>query len=427
MMAAIQSRYRTRRRQAPGFTLVELLVGMAIMSLLTLALFVLFRSSLSSYKSTKRAMDASDVTRTAFQVMERDIVQGYAAKHYGDASSFFGCPFGFSMIATLDAAGQAQTARVSYVVHSYAGGKTVDAMHPDPTIEGYVDLPTYGIIRYIEPGVDTLSEYPVDWPDYINDATGPIEGTQRNLWEGLREIYVKFGPESSASMTLSDGTPVFNIQPVSPTKFQAMIEAKKHELWLAMLGDRRELFYVPDVDPTDPPINDGQLPRLWDDPAAPGTSWGATSPNFGSEWIEKYPEDYVIAEGVLATQPPDVEPDNVTPHTPVPLDYVQWFRYGYTPGEVKSEDAAQLGRIHMIRYWHAVDTTNLGDPGDPSGNFPFINNYGSPLYPFPPSLVAVNMDLAFPAPNLGEHHLVRKLSQTFEVPVGYRRPMMAVE
>lgn len=392
MMAAIQSRYRTRRRQAPGFTLVELLVGMAIMSLLTLALFVLFRSSLSSYKSTKRAMDASDVTRTAFQVMERDIVQGYAAKHYGDASSFFGCPFGFSMIATLDAAGQAQTARVSYVVHSYAGGKIVDAMHPDPMIEGYVDLPTYGIIRYIEPGVDTLSEYPVNWPDYTS-ASAPPEETDRNLWTPLRRIYVYFGPDPNAGAG-------FDYRPVSPTKFQAMIEAKKHELWLAMLGERVEPF--------------GQLPDLWTD-------------------LGKVPDDYVVAEGVLATQPPDLEPDGVTPHTPVPLDYVQWFRYGYTKGEVKGVDAMQLGRIQMVPYWHAVDEDNLGvapdlaagEPGEI--NYPFINNYGSPLYPFPPSLVAVNMDLAFPAPNLGEHHLVRKLSQTFEVPVGYRRPMMAVE
>ncbi|MEA3364044.1 MAG: prepilin-type N-terminal cleavage/methylation domain-containing protein [Candidatus Hydrogenedentes bacterium] len=382
-MASRQNRWRTGRRKAPGFTLVELLVAMAIMSLLILALFVLFRSSLISYKSTKRAMDASDATRTAFQVMERDIVQGYASKHYGDAASFFGCPFGFSMIATIDAAGQAQTARVSYVVHSFAGRKIVDAMYApgegDP--EGYVDLPTYGIVRYIEPGVDTLSAYPVDWPDYT-DASGPIEGTERNLWEGLREIYVKFGPDSSASLTLSDGTPVFNIEPVSPTKFQAMIEAKKHELWLAMLGDRIEPF--------------GQLPDLWSD-------------------LGKVPEDYVIAEGVLATAPGPV-PD---------ITQVQWFKYGYTKGEVNGKHAAQLGRIHMIPYWHAVDTANLGTAGDV--NFPFINNYGSPLYPFPPSLVAVNMDLAFPAPNLGEHHLVRKLSQAFEVPVGYRRPLMAVE
>lgn len=398
MMASIQSRYRTRRRQAPGFTLVELLVAMAIMSLLALSLFVLFRSSLSSYKSTKRAMDASDVTRTAFQVMERDIVQGYAAKHYGDASSFFGCPFGFTMICTMDAAAQYRTARVSYVVHSSAGRKIVDALHPDPTIdpEGYVELPTYGIIRYIEPGVDTLSEYPVNWPDYTGGAPGVPESPQYALWDPLNEIYRQFGP---------DPTQVGYIESVSPAKFQAMIEAKKHELWLAMLGDRVEPF--------------GEyLPTLWDDPAAPGTTWG-TSPaqntGFSDAWAGKYPEDYVIAEGVLATAPGAV-PD---------LSQVQWFEYGYTKGEVKSENAAQLGRIQMVPYWHAVDIANLGTAGEV--NFPFINNYGSPLYPFPPSLVAVNMDLAFPAPNLGEHHLVRKLSQTFEIPVGYRRPMMAVE
>ncbi len=364
MMALQHMRSSKRRGAARGFTLPELLISMAILSILTLALFMLFRSSLSAFKSTKKAMDASEETHTAFRVLERDLAQGYAAKHYGDSANFFGCPYGFSMIATLDAAGQARTARVSYVVHSFAGQKQAD------TLDG--DLPTFGIIRYIEPGVDKLNEYPVQWPDYTS-PTPPIEETQQNLYQPLRDIYEEFGPEGPS--------------PVGAAQLEAMLESKKHELWLAMLGDRRERF--------------GLLPDLW-------------------TLLGKVPEDFIIAEGLLATTPPDFEPDGVTPHVAVDMDYVQWFRYGYTPRDPRFIE--DVGAVEMIPYWNAVDPDNIGILGET--NYPFVNYYGSPLYPFPPSLVATNMDLVFKAPNLGEHHYVRRLSHTFQIPVGYRRPVL---
>jgi prepilin-type N-terminal cleavage/methylation domain-containing protein len=368
------------RKGARGFTLPELLISMAILTILTLALLMLFRSSLTAYKSTKKAMDANEETHTAFRVLERDLVQGYAAKHYGDSANFFGCPYGMTMICTMDASAQYRSARVSYVVHSTAGGAVVD------TLDG--DVSTQAMIRYIEPGVSSLDEYPVDWPDYT-DAAGPVEATRRNLWQPLREIYEYFGPDPNAGAG-PDYTPV------PEPEFEAMIRAKQHELWLAMLGGRQEQF--------------GVLPQLWDDPAAPGTTYGSGSPKFASAWLGKYPEDYIIAEGIMQTAGgalPDVT-------------QVQWFRYGYTPRDAQLIE--DVGEVEMVRYWNAVDPDNLGLPGDP--NFPFVNYYGSPLYPFPPSLVATNINFAFRAPHIGEHHYMRRLAHTFQVPVGYRRPTL---
>lgn len=389
MMALQHMRSSKRRGAARGFTLPELLISMAILSILTLALFMLFRSSLSAFKSTKKAMDASEETHTAFRVLERDLAQGYAAKHYGDSANFFGCPYGFSMIATLDAAGQARTARVSYVVHSFAGQKQAD------TLDG--DLPTFGIIRYIEPGVDKLNEYPVQWPDYTS-PTPPIE--LPNLYQPLRDIYEEFGPEGPS--------------PVGAAQLEAMLESKKHELWLAMLGDREEPF--------------GALPRLWDDQAAPGTTWGG-GPSFAALWDGKYPEDYLIAEGVVQADADRPFPGGYTTtighsgeivYEVQNFSEVHWFRYGYTPRDV--EFIKDMGVVETAPYWNAVDPDNIGAPGDI--NYPFTNLAGSPLYPFPPSLVEVNMAFAFPAPNLGERHLVRKLAHTFQIPVGYRRPTL---
>lgn len=391
MMALQHMRSSKRRGAARGFTLPELLISMAILSILTLALFMLFRSSLSAFKSTKKAMDASEETHTAFRVLERDLAQGYAAKHYGDSANFFGCPYGFSMIATLDAAGQARTARVSYVVHSFAGQKQAD------TLDG--DLPTFGIIRYIEPGVDKLNEYPVQWPDYTS-PTPPIEETQQNLYQPLRDIYEEFGPEGPS--------------PVGAAQLEAMLESKKHELWLAMLGDREEPF--------------GALPRLWDDQAAPGTTWGG-GPSFAALWDGKYPEDYLIAEGVVqadADRPfpggytTTIGPSGEIVYEVQNFSEVHWFRYGYTPRDV--EFIKDMGVVETAPYWNAVDPDNIRAPGDI--NYPFTNLAGSPLYPFPPSLVEVNMAFAFPAPNLGERHFVRKLAHTFQIPVGYRRPTL---
>lgn len=391
MMALQHMRSSKRRGAARGFTLPELLISMAILSILTLALFMLFRSSLSAFKSTKKAMDASEETHTAFRVLERDLAQGYAAKHYGDSANFFGCPYGFSMIATLDAAGQARTARVSYVVHSFAGQKQAD------TLDG--DLPTFGIIRYIEPGVDKLNEYPVQWPDYTSPPPPP-EAPESPLYQPLREIYDQFGPAGPS--------------PVPAAQLESMLQAVKHELWLAMLGDREEPF--------------GALPRLWDDQAAPGTTWGG-GPNFAALWDGKYPEDYLIAEGVVQADADRPFPGGYTTtighsgeivYEVQNFSEVHWFRYGYTPRDV--EFIKDMGVVETAPYWNAVDPDNIGAPGDI--NYPFTNLAGSPLYPFPPSLVEVNMAFAFPAPNLGERHYVRKLAHTFQIPVGYRRPTL---
>ncbi|MGI6458792.1 MAG: PulJ/GspJ family protein [Candidatus Hydrogenedentales bacterium] len=407
MMAIQQVRSSKQRETVRGFTLPELLVSMSIMGILSLALFMLFSSTLSAFKSTKRSMEASDETHTAFRVMERDLAQAYSAKHYGDSANFFGCPYGFSMIATLDAAGQARTARISYVVHRFAGRKAVDSMldNGDDAL-----LPTFGIVRYVEPGVDKLSAYPVEWPDYTS-ATLPIEEPQQHLYQPLREIYEQFGPGLTSDPT-----------PVSAAQLEAMLQAKKHELWLAMLGDRDELY--------------GELPRLWDDPDAPGTTWSG-GPLYAGLWDGKYPEDYLIAEGVVQANPElQFSGDYTITPDPNGMDVVEvqnfndvhWFRYGYTPREVDLID--DMGRVQMTPYWNAVDEANIGigpDPvmGDPGEiNFPFINLAGSPLYPFPPSLVGVDMAFAFPAPNLGERHFVRKLAHTFQVPVGYRRPTL---
>ena len=392
MMALQHMRSSKRRGAARGFTLPELLISMAILSILTLALFMLFRSSLSAFKSTKKAMDASEETHTAFRVLERDLAQGYAAKHYGDSANFFGCPYGFSMIATLDAAGQARTARVSYVVHSFAGQKQAD------TLDG--DLPTFGIIRYIEPGVDKLNEYPVQWPDYTG-PTPPPEAPESPLYQPLREIYDQFGPAGPS--------------PVPAAQLESMLQARKHELWLAMLGDREEPFGRP-------------LPRLWDDQAAPGTTWGG-GPSFAALWDGKYPEDYLIAEGVVQADADRPFPGGYTTtighsgeivYEVQNFSEVHWFRYGYTPRDV--EFIKDMGVVETAPYWNAVDPDNIGAPGDI--NYPFTNLAGSPLYPFPPSLVEVNMAFAFPAPNLGERHYVRKLAHTFQIPVGYRRPTL---
>lgn len=391
MMALQHMRSSKRRGAARGFTLPELLISMAILSILTLALFMLFRSSLSAFKSTKKAMDASEETHTAFRVLERDLAQGYAAKHYGDSANFFGCPYGFSMIATLDAAGQARTARVSYVVHSFAGQKQAD------TLDG--DLPTFGIIRYIEPGVDKLNEYPVQWPDYTSPPPPP-EAPESPLYQPLRDIYERFGPAS--------------LSPVPAAQLESMLQAVKHELWLAMLGDREEPF--------------GALPRLWDDQAAPGTTWGG-GPSFAALWDGKYPEDYLIAEGVVQADADRPFPGGYTTtighsgeivYEVQNFSEVHWFRYGYTPRDV--EFIKDMGVVETAPYWNAVDPDNIGAPGDI--NYPFTNLAGSPLYPFPPSLVEVNMAFAFPAPNLGERHYVRKLAHTFQIPVGYRRPTL---
>ena len=102
MMMAIH-----KRRQ--GFTLIEVLVSTAIFTILMSGLAALFVASLRAVKTGYQAMDANELARGVFDVLERDLAQGHTAREYGSYEQFHGTEFGYSMIGLVRAKRQNAT------------------------------------------------------------------------------------------------------------------------------------------------------------------------------------------------------------------------------------------------------------------------------------------------------------------------------
>ena len=390
-----------------GFTLVELLVTMAIMALILGALLMLFKSSLRSYKSSMQIMEISEETHTAFRVLERDLTGIHTARDSGDSFNFFGTPYGMVMICTVETGKEKYTARVSYVLHEFAKGEDLQTYDLDAFGASVPSdlIRSVGLVRLVEPGIETLDSFPVDWPDI--GAGEPAEVTEKNLWYALKYIEDAYGPDNGASGSL--------LAPASEEQYHVMMRARKAELWLAMLADR-PYGYTDYLDPAVPnPLAAVDLPQLWDNPVAPA-SWGATSPNT-TFWQGKLPEDYVVSRGMLTKV--DV--------TATGLNFVDLvdgsqarFEYGCVVDVLDGVGAIQRGGISWRNYWHTMDQfDNVGDSTDPAlyPSYPFDRIYGSPFYPFPPAMVRATGTFAFDPKELEKNPADRRFEFTFEVPV----------
>jgi prepilin-type N-terminal cleavage/methylation domain-containing protein len=106
------------RHSDRGFTLVELLMGMAIFAVVMTGIVALFVASIRAVKTSYQASEANELARGVFNTIERDLTQGFTAREFGDFYQFHGTPMGYSMIGVVRAREQyTSLGRVSFVVH----------------------------------------------------------------------------------------------------------------------------------------------------------------------------------------------------------------------------------------------------------------------------------------------------------------------
>ena len=101
--------YISIRRRMPrflkyniGVTLIELLVAMAILSILLAGLVMMFTSAIESTLQGYMIKDNYDNARTAMEVLSRDLQRACALANRGENIQFYGTPTSFTFLTLLD-------------------------------------------------------------------------------------------------------------------------------------------------------------------------------------------------------------------------------------------------------------------------------------------------------------------------------------
>lgn len=284
--------HKTRPVMTPtnrhGFTLMELLVGMTLFLTIMASVTVMFNTVVRTTKMGYQSQIAYEVVRGVFDTMDQDVTRAFTSRETGLKDTFYGTPLGFTFIGMIDAEGDGNynLARITYVVFAdeqlYDHQLRVDyeAVADDDTPAE--DRATYSLLRYIEPGVDSLDSFPVNW---TADITTDFDLLGDNSFEvNLQGDYITpmvGDPPKSPSdppQTIVGEAVISGVSDGSLASLEAIERALKCELWIRMLA------------------GDAEVPAFWSSPANlnPPVRVGTFL-----EGVDLFPADYVLAENIL--------------------------------------------------------------------------------------------------------------------------------
>ena len=387
--------HRPTYRTAHGFTLVELLVALAIVVVVMAGLMMLFAGSIRAVRQGYQAMDAFERARGTLTVLENDLATAFASLDYGDTYTFYGTPLGMTFIG-LDrsATGSKGLARITYVVYNDPGSiPFLDAL--ELNLGGSVDAYPYPLLRYVEPDVAALDDFYIDWADPRGDGLEPPfdgDSLEPLLNAVLAETQPRYGDDCEDCDRCQDCPDCANCQYDSATlteEQQQRVWAKKCELWIRMLagGD-----------------GDDMVPSYWKDLRE--TNEGIV--NFGITDLNA--EDYAVTENLLSTNSPIQRSANTFgPYTDTDncigtSECHHFFDYRYRP-EVKVVQNAGTPSF----WWNGPCAYNWEDPD--------IEDWLRL-----PGAVDVGFWLMFEAATVGAPEFKRWFSLQIDVPAGYSPP-----
>lgn len=243
-----------------GFTLVELLVALAIFVTVMASVALVFNGAVRTSKQGFQNQEAFELARGTMKVLERDISRAFTNRDHGDDFNFYGTPIGFTYVGLIsaDESSAPNMARVTYVVYHDLASSIAGSVAQYESKEGGT-VPTYTLLRYIEPGADSLDSFPIDWSvDVTLDSGSPIT------------------LDSVASATVARaGCPDLGCE-------ELVRQAARRQIWVLMVSGGG------DVDTDGDGIVDDSLPSAWS-PSA----WAAI-PSF----TDLDPADYVVGEHI---------------------------------------------------------------------------------------------------------------------------------
>ncbi len=438
------------RGGGPGFTLVELLVAMAIMSLILTGLAAIFLGSMHAVRAGYRSMDAYENNRVAFQVLKHDLTAGFTSRDHGDVYNFHGEPYGMVYVGLAD---QSRTygesddpriARVSYVVRQIGLPEydEIQVNRYDPiTGDRTVEIKqVYCLLRYVEYGQESL-DYFAFLEEQIRLGTGSPEGS--NLVAELERVRAEY--------RVLPGGNVENPTAFRPAAAVEQIEnAKKRELWLRMLRGNLPIRF-----PDGTSLNVPLLPSFFREDFSLDANGLPVDPR-------PDPRDYIVATNIdpitLDPADPTLRPDNLNDPIVEPGSLracfgITVFHYGqfannWGPNTFVVDTVPQQlmfwrhwnSEDNLWRQWNFVLDPTLDPTLDPplmidlaTVTFPAplttpvrdLRGFGSPLAARMPNAINIHMPVIFPATSVTAPDVRRVLDATIDIPTAYTRPPLS--
>ncbi len=237
-----------------GFTLVELLVALTIFVTVMASVTLVFNGAIRTSKQGFQNQEAYELARGTMKVLERDLSRAFTNRDHGDNFNFYGTPIGFTFVGLIsaDESSAPNMARVTYVMyHDTFQGQAVDVTEYEAKEGGIV--PTYHLLRYIEPHADSLDSFPVPWTEFID---------QDDLNVRLQDVVDQ--------RVANSGCPDLGCEAL-------VAQAAQREIWIKMLSGGY---------PGDPNDNTVEpIPSAWTD-----------LPYFVDRGLD--PADYVVGENI---------------------------------------------------------------------------------------------------------------------------------
>ncbi|HIA47381.1 MAG TPA: prepilin-type N-terminal cleavage/methylation domain-containing protein [Candidatus Hydrogenedentes bacterium] len=249
---------------AKGFTLIELLVSMAIFVTIMSGVTLMFNSAVRVTKQAYLNQAAFETVRGTFDTIEHDLTRSFVSRESGHKHTFYGTPIGFTFIGLVstDGTDEYNLARITYVMYSDPFSVGLTKIYESTADDTNASAPriTYTLLRYIEPGVEDLESFPIEW-------TSPFQGDSPNLTLA-QEVTLARSEAVAENLCLSNDNDDPCIEEVE--------KSKRRELWIRMLA------------------GDPSLPHFWDNPNNAPT---VRTTNISG--LTRDPADYVIAENIL--------------------------------------------------------------------------------------------------------------------------------
>ena len=429
------------RGQAWGFSLVELLVAMAIFTTIMGGVGALFISSVRIVRQGFQNQEAFELARGTLNIIESDLSRAFTSREHGDNYKFYGTPIGFSFVGIVgqgQGSGAGNLARVTYVV--YHGP---DANLGVLTSTKELPRPTFKLLRYVEPNREDLNDFPVEW--YNTRLVGEGSRTLSDLIDDAFSVRYDNG-------NIAGGYNPYTEEPLNSQQTKEAVNAKKRELWIRMLSggdqivpsawdpayqissdntfgwvdlgaihDRTWQFYDPHEIADDYVVAENLL-HVYRHPGLSGNFDENGIPiDDDGDGVPNEPGEQLILNGWPTIFDSETVSFNPTAGIPFPTHYFsyrefrsreRWFN-GYLQSDEFGKPIADIVPVDS-RFWNDMRNASAFADGQDFTT-------GSPLTPALPQMVSTFFTFFFESPEVNVPDFMRDFDQRIDIPTGYRR------
>ena len=421
--AHLQPNWKVAHHNTAGFTLPELLIALAVFISVMGGVALLFVNSMRLTRQGFLNQEAYEEAQSALKIVETDLTRAFTSRQYGDYYQFYGTPIGFTFVglASRDERESPNLSRITYVVYRNDASSLVRT-------DGEEQI-TYSLLRYVEPGRDTLDDFPVKWDEVplnpANEALGTVQGRINQVINSIRSLLCPNGDDPCLENFARQR--------------ETMERALKRELWIRMLAGGSVSDEIPNawalqnyLDANGRPVID--LGPRYQPPSEIGMPSNPIDTEPGEYIVTEHlvnvvtqeaaglPSDDVLTGDLAVNQLPGITEDDaiISPDDRyffAYADFVQEFQFDAAGDPVRDRYGAPVYFVEskMRKFWN--DWRNiLVDTGATE-----LDAIGSPLLPRIPARVTTHFTLFFESPYPNVPDFIETFDQAIDIPSGYHR------